>query len=742
MAIPGNFLSAATESMDPDISSWSPLLNCALSRGTGGRNGDGTLTVKSAAAGETRARTTSSYPVVPGTVYQVFADASSATVTERIGIRWMSATNTELSISWSVTTAAVSSSWHRIGVAAVAPAGAATAQVVLSGMTPAAANVVNAFENVYLGPPIQTAGNLLSFTAESFELNLSGWAVESNGGLSRTAPALQWASDFYTAGGEVLALTATAAGNTSALCVERPPVTPGVDYRAECYLNPPTTGSTVWIELRFYDASGTQLTAVRSTLAPASTGYMRQRASSPAPAGAATCSVAVGMTGATAGQIMHVETVVVIDATDVLYEGSVIPYADASFEQGVGSWTRTAGTATLARSTPWGAQAFDGSYALTVSSTASSTNTITSARYPLTTGGTWRAQIRVKVTTGTWTIGPAVHLYDSSGTSLTVTPAETGSLTADGLWYAIYLDFTALAGAATASIEITANATAANSAVQVDAVELYPHLPSVQAQPDSALGLITLVLRELPVGDMMRVYRVIGSTQTLVRGPDGWLDGVTLTSDQLVIEDYEAPVEVVLTYRIEFYTTGGASDGYRETSGVWLTLSDESDCWIKDPLQPERNVLLRASVAPDWSRPIEQTEYRVRGRRNSVILYDVRGGLTGTVQVWTMDDTERAALHFALDSGAPLLFQFWPGVGLEDAYYAVGDATEARFSPVGSEGRRRWSLTLTQVDAPIGGVSGTAGWTVQDVSNTYATVQDVFNTYATVLDLALDQREA
>ncbi|MGQ4513703.1 hypothetical protein [Streptomyces sp. DW26H14] len=740
--IPGNFLSSATESIDPDLSGWTPLLNCTQSRGTGGRNGDGTLVIKSITAGETRARTVSSYPVTPGTLYQTFADASSATVAERIGIRWMSAANAELSTSWSVTTATVSSSWHRIGVAAVAPAGAVAAQVVLSGMTPAAAAVLSTFENVYLGPPVQTAGNLLSFASESFELDLSGWAVEANGTLSRSAPAMQWAVNFYTAGGEVMGLTATASGAASALCVERPPVTPGVDYRAECYLSPPTSTSTVWLELRFYDATGTQLSATRSTLAPTGTGFMRQRASSPAPAGAATCSVAVGMTGATAGQTMRVETVVVIDATGILQDGSVVPYADASFEQGIGSWTRTAGTATIARSTPWGAAAYDGAYALTVSSSAASTNTLASAQYAIEADGTWRAQILVKVTAGAWTIGPAIHWYDSSGASLSVTPAETGSLTADGLWHFVYLDSGVPAGAATASVEITANATAASSTVQIDSVELFPHLPAFQAQATDALGRITLVLRDLPVGDLLRLYRVVDGTQTLVRGPDGWIDGMALTSGQLIVEDYEAPLEVAFTYRAEFYTTSGAADGYRETSETWLSLPDQSDCWIKDPLQPQRNIMLRASVAPDWSRPIETTEYRVRGRRNSVILYDVRGGLTGTVQVWTMDDTDRVGLHFALDSGAPLLFQFWPGVGLEDAYYSVSDVTEARFSPVGSEGRRRWSLTLTQVDAPIGGVSGTAGWTVQDVLSTWDTGLDVSNNYGSVLDLALDQRGA
>src|SRR5690606_39167037 len=88
--IPGNLLSATTEMVDPNISGWAAKLSCTLSKGTGGRNGDGCLVVKSVTAGEVQARTVSSYPVTAGTVYYAFADTSGV-VPERIGIRWLSA---------------------------------------------------------------------------------------------------------------------------------------------------------------------------------------------------------------------------------------------------------------------------------------------------------------------------------------------------------------------------------------------------------------------------------------------------------------------------------------------------------------------------------------------------------------------------------------------------------------------------------------------------------------------------
>src|SRR5690606_18637830 len=178
MPIPGNLLSPTTEAVDPNASGWAAKLNATLSKGVGGRNGDGCLIVKSVAAGEMQARTVSSYPVTAGTVYYCFADASGS-VPERIGIRWQTATGTEISVSWSMATMAASASWHRVSVAAQAPVGATQAQVLLSS-TPAGAGVNHFWENVYLGLPLRTLGNLLPFNTESSEVDASGWAPVVN----------------------------------------------------------------------------------------------------------------------------------------------------------------------------------------------------------------------------------------------------------------------------------------------------------------------------------------------------------------------------------------------------------------------------------------------------------------------------------------------------------------------------------------------------------------------------------
>jgi hypothetical protein len=740
MAIPGNLLASTTEAVDPNTSGWIAKLNCTISLGSGGRNGDGCLVLKSTAAGEMQARTVSSYAVVPGTVYETFADASG-TVAERIGIRWLTSAGAEISVTWALTTAAASASWHRVSVAGAAPFGAARAQVLVSS-TPAAANVLHYWENVYLGYARFTLGNLLTANAETSELDTSAWAVETNVTIGRTVPAITWAVDAYPVGGHMLTLTAVANGNVSALGTERPAVTPGVEYLAYTYLSPPTSAITTWIELRFYDASGTQLSATRGALAAPSTGYFRQRVSAVAPAGAASCAVAAGMDSATTGQVMRLDNTVVSVAADAR-AGSITTYDAYSFEQGVGGWSITSGTATVARSTPWGAYSVDGNYSLTITSATATTSTLRSAKFPLTpgVGVNWRAEWASQVTAGGWTAIRGVRFYDAGGTSISLDATTSATVPLSG-WWMLTTDVTAPANATQAAIEWTLTATSTSSVLRMDSVSLWPALPLAAATANTDTASVTLTLRELPVGYLLTVYRVgQDGARTLVRGTTGLLSKTPLTSDLMVIEDYEAPLGVPATYAVEIYTAAGVLSNTRSAGPVTIDSGDPNEAWLKDPGQPQRNLKVLVERAPDWSRPIQQSTYQVKGRRNAVILSGLRGGLEGDLSVWTRSDDERAALHWLLDTGDVLLWQAAPGMGVADMYVNVGSVDEGRVSGYAPELWRTWKLPLTQADMPTStGVGGSAGRTWQDVLSSFATGTDVLAAYETGEDLLLDQR--
>jgi hypothetical protein len=731
--------------MDPSVSGWTAKLNCTLSKGGGGRSGDGCLTLTSVAAGEMQARTVSSYPVTAGTLYEAFADASGATVPERIGIRWLSSTGTEVSVTWSLTTSAASASWHRIAVAGTCPAGATQAQVLLSSMTPGAGGVNSFFENVYLGPPFRTTGNMFDFNTESMEVDASGWTADVNCTLARQVPAITWSVGWYYAGGHTMAMTVTASGNASMRTVARPSVTPGTEYLAYIYLNPPTSGSTAWIELRFYDVSNAQIQATRSTLAAPGTGFYRQIVTATAPAGAVTCGVSVGLDSATAGQVLRVDTALVRVAPQLI-SGTVLPYTAGSFEQDTGSWTVPSGVATVARSSPWGTAAYVGSYSLAVSSSTATSSTL---RSPITSlpagaaGQNWRGFIVAKLNTGSYTsLTVRIRWYDASNVDLGVSTGTAYTVSA-GSWGAMQTDAVAPANAAKAAVEVVALASAVSSSFWMDAAGLWQALPLTDVAEHDDDGYITLTLRELTAGQLITVYRVTADgTRTLVRGANGLIDEDTIESDLLVIEDHEAPLEVPVWYRIELRTSPGATPSTRSSATVTLDLDDVNEAWLKDPGYPTRNTLVMVARAPDWQRPIEQAAYVVRGRRNKVTLSGVRQGLEGELTIYTRSAQERADLHTLLDSGNVLLWQAAPGMGVDDMYVTVGQITEARVGALAQEEWRLWTLPLTQADMPVTtGVNGAAGRTWQDVLAEFSTWQAVLDAYATWEDVFLNRRK-
>ncbi|MFG3585141.1 hypothetical protein [Streptomyces sp. NPDC047990] len=693
------------------------------------------------AAGEMQVRTVSSYPVTAGTVYHAFSDTAGV-VAERIGIRWLNASGTEISITWSLTTAGASAGWHRVSVAGVAPVGATQAQVLLSS-TEVGAAVSHFWENVYLGLPIRTQGNLLPFGTESFEIDTSGWGVAANATISRQVPVMSWAVDAYTAGGHTLAMTVTANGNASVLAVDRPTVTPGVEYMAYAYLQPPTSGSTAWIELRFYDASGTQIAAQKSTLAAPGTGMYRQRASLIAPSNAATCSVAAGLDSATAGQVLRLETVVVVVAPEFA-AGSILTYGASSFEQGVSGWTTASGVATLARTTPWGDTYFEGSYSLAVTSTTATTSTIRSGRFPAgaAAGLNFRAQVLAHTGAGSWpTVTVKIRWYDASNTDLGVSTG-TSYAVPSGSWYVLPSDAVAPANATQAAMELVVIAGATNSVLHLDLLSLWQVLPQTAVNPVDDGGYVELTLRELPLDFLISVYRITpDGARSLVRGGSGLIDRQKVTSDLMVIQDHEAPLGVLLYYYVEIYNASGGFASSRSSVGTMLTLADINECWLKDPGNPQRNLKVVVQAAPDWDQPVQQSVQRIRGRRNAVVLSGVRGGLEGELAVSTRSDEERLALRLLLGSGNILLWQASPGLGVDDMYVAVGGVKEGRVGRLAQEPWRTWTLPMTAVDMPVTtAVNGSAGRTWQDVVTEFDTCADVLVVYGTCEDLLLDRR--
>jgi hypothetical protein len=335
-----------------------------------------------------------------------------------------------------------------------------------------------------------------------------------------------------------------------------------------------------------------------------------------------------------------------------------------------------------------------------------------------------------------------IHWYDAVGSDLGASTGTAYALPSGG-WYQLITDAVAPTGTVQAAVEVVTVASATSSVMYVDAVALWQVLPQTAVTAFDSDGYIELDLRELPVGQLISVYRIgADGTRTLVRGDEGLIDQQAITSDAMVIEDHEAPLNVALAYYIELYSAPGVLASTRSSPGVQLTLADANTAWLKDPGNPQRNCLVMVEKAPDWQRPIDQASFVVRGRRNKVVLSGRRQGLEGDLAIWTRSDEERKALHLLLDSGNVLFWQAAPGMGVDDMYVNVGGITEARVGGPAQEPWRAWTLPLVEADMPVTtAVNGARGRTWQDVLTEFATWQDVLATYDTWEAVLLDRRK-
>jgi len=354
----------------------------------------------------------------------------------------------------------------------------------------------------------------------------------------------------------------------------------------------------------------------------------------------------------------------------------------------------------------------------------------------------WRVYVAAKRVAGGWSLVSTIRWFDASSTLITTASSTSAAIPSDGNWWTLSQDFTAPANAAFAQIDYTLTATAASSTLQLDTVLLYQVLPQQSITISDATASSQLVIREIVVPRLMTVYRVLADgSKTVVRGSSGLLSQVTTTDDTLIVTDYEAPLGVPFSYRVEFYnSTTGVLTGYRTTGTYTLDPGDPNYIWIKDPARPLVNMRVLVKSPPDWQQPIEQNVLRPRGRPNAVVLSGVRAGREGSLVVWTQTDDERDALRFLLATGNILFWQSAPGMGEPDVYVSVAETAYPRVSEEARDPWREWTLPLTEVDRPTGGMAGSPTWTVRDVGIENSSVLSLMDRYATVLDLALGQR--
>lgn len=212
---------------------------------------------------------------------------------------------------------------------------------------------------------------------------------------------------------------------------------------------------------------------------------------------------------------------------------------------------------------------------------------------------------------------------------------------------------------------------------------------------------------------------------TTIRG--GSAVGIAGTNAQ--VDDYEFVPGVQVIYRCRTYTAAGVLVDYFTTTAV----QDLPQVWLKVPAAPFLNTPVIVADRSEIRRKSRSGLFDVVGRTLPVMVGDVAGSLTYTLQVLTETATEESDLDYLFASGevvflhVPSTVQHFPG-----GYFAAGDVSREptmRLSP-----RRVWSIPLTEVAAPGPSVVGST-YTCASVLADYSTVSAMIAANATIADL-------
>lgn len=193
-----------------------------------------------------------------------------------------------------------------------------------------------------------------------------------------------------------------------------------------------------------------------------------------------------------------------------------------------------------------------------------------------------------------------------------------------------------------------------------------------------------------------------------------------------VAYDYEAPYGQAVTYSTE-------EDSATVSAQVVV---DETRVWLTHPGVPVLSIPLTVGSLGSRAHQSPRGVFYPLGRRNPVVQTDgQRKSAEYTLELVTVSELERVALHTICDDASVLLLNVPAdkGWGMSAEYVSVGDLTEARAATYPGYAMRRFTMSVTVVDRPVGGSQAARSYA--DILSLYGSYDDVLRAYDTYFDL-------
>lgn len=658
-------------------------------------------------------------------------------------ITWYNATSggTSLGTATFTLTLGTVAGWQATNYAVpsgVAPAGALSATVTISVSGAAAAEFFNT-DDIYAAEVTRRTGDLLSFNVGGVENDASGW-LGTNAAISRVAGFLAVGAGYYS-----LAAVSVAAGNMDIRTSSSVAVTAGQTYVAYAAVQSSVTLSN-FFELRWYDASDVLLSTEQRTWT-SNTGIARFAITGVAPAGAMGVRLAVRPQATGAGQSVFLDDMTLCPAPNV--PGNLLTYEEYSSESTLPTWLSDDLTLSRAYLT---STITEGFYAIQAVPAIMGVHTMQLGRLiPVTPGATYVAQASYfrhstdVAQAATFAYRTRIDWYNSAGNLLLAdNPDQLYSSSLTGEFAGSYSTETRTAPAGAAFARVGVDIDHSSPLVDyymVDSVSLKVSTPEYTLITNNDTGSVTYTINSAPsygTSGTINVYRVHqDGSMVPLRGYGVEYDRTPFTQSPVVIEDYEAPLGESVWYKTDWFDTASVPSMRQYTQSVNTpVIADPNYVWFKSPGLPAVNTLVMIEAPLQWSRASRSATYSIVGRKNPVHVTSLRAGRTSNVTLLIWDASANALFNSLLDSGLPALIQAMPGYGVEgNLYLSIGDVSVEPLDPDARQPGWRWTLSVTEIDRPSGGLQGTAGATWQSINDRYATWADVFNADATWADV-------
>lgn len=230
-------------------------------------------------------------------------------------------------------------------------------------------------------------------------------------------------------------------------------------------------------------------------------------------------------------------------------------------------------------------------------------------------------------------------------------------------------------------------------------------------------GRIKIVVTADAAADAVTVTaRHPSGRQRIVRG----IDKALLSGGSFIGWDHEAPIGVQMEYTATIWAD--PSVRLNDSAPFVATWDTEAD-WLKDPLEPARNVQVSIEDIGEFTYETPTGFHTVMRRPDPIAIGEVRRAATGEIKLLTETTTDSDRIHYLTASGNVLLLQSSQESGIGNMYLALRGVKETKLSKLKTDTRRRFTIGYQEVASPAGDPGGFLTWA--DAAAQYATWQSI-----------------